>query len=274
MKLDFTLIKQHPYATGAVVILGGLLLYFVVFRGSSSAQPQGTIIGGNTPGDVDNAAQREQQSQQFQLSYLQAQQAGQYAMAQLESQTSTTQQVNAIQGQLAIQGQQISVQAELEKARMANEALLEQMRGDYALQSQVVAQTGAYQIAQLTTQANVAINAANVDLQKSIAQYQTNALVSISRYNTQAQSKSSNLGAIASIIGTAAMFFSDRRLKSNIVRVGTHKTGIGIYEYDVLGINKRQRGLMADEVLVVRPDAVKVHTASGLMMVDYAKLAA
>lgn len=69
--------------------------------------------------------------------------------------------------------------------------------------------------------------------------------------------------------GTAAMFMSDRRLKSNIVRVGTHPLGIGIYEYDIFG--QRQRGVMADEVERVKPQAVHEH-ASGFKMVDYGAL--
>lgn len=59
---------------------------------------------------------------------------------------------------------------------------------------------------------------------------------------------------------------SDRRLKSNIVRVGTHALGIGVYEYDIWGM--RQRGVMADEVLKVMPEAVTVQD-NGYMAVYY-----
>ena len=62
---------------------------------------------------------------------------------------------------------------------------------------------------------------------------------------------------------------SDRRLKSNIVRVGTHPLGIGWYEYDLDG--RRQQGVMADEVLTVRPWAV-VHHPDGYLRVIYAAL--
>mgnify|MGYP001591938564 CR=1 FL=1 len=62
---------------------------------------------------------------------------------------------------------------------------------------------------------------------------------------------------------------SDRRLKSNIVRIGTHQLGIGIYEYNIF--DRRERGVMADEVLTVRPQAVLTHQ-SGYLMVDYGKL--
>lgn len=73
----------------------------------------------------------------------------------------------------------------------------------------------------------------------------------------------------AAVGGAAGRSLSDRRLKSNIVRVGEHPLGIGIYEYDIFG--KRQRGVMADEVERVRPEAVSVHP-SGFKMVDYGKL--
>lgn len=62
---------------------------------------------------------------------------------------------------------------------------------------------------------------------------------------------------------------SDRRLKSNIVRIGTHPLGIGIYEYDIAG--ERKTGVMADEVLMVKPDAV-LTMPNGYMAVDYGKL--
>jgi hypothetical protein len=76
------------------------------------------------------------------------------------------------------------------------------------------------------------------------------------------------LGAGAQAAGMAGMF-SDRRLKSNIERVGTHPLGIGIYEYDIFG--KRQRGVMADEVERVMPEAVIEHP-SGFKMVNYGAL--
>ena len=82
----------------------------------------------------------------------------------------------------------------------------------------------------------------------------------------QATQQANTIGQIAQM---AAMFFSDRRLKSNIVRIGTHPLGIGLYEYDIFG--ERQRGVMADEVESVLPEAVTEHE-SGFKMVNYALL--
>jgi hypothetical protein len=78
-------------------------------------------------------------------------------------------------------------------------------------------------------------------------------------------------GAQAAAAAPAGTFtFSDRRLKSNIERIGTHWSGIGIYEYDIFG--NHQIGVMADEVELVMPKAVIEHS-SGYKMVNYGALA-
>lgn len=71
---------------------------------------------------------------------------------------------------------------------------------------------------------------------------------------------------------------SDRAVKENIVRVGTHPLGIGLYlfdykpEYRDANGHDRKLGVMADEVETVMPAAVRVHP-DGHKMVDYAMLA-
>ena len=87
-------------------------------------------------------------------------------------------------------------------------------------------------------------------------------------YNAQQAGLNSLLGAGAQL-GSAAFMFSDRRLKSNIKRVGTHAIGVGIYEYTMMGMP--QRGVIAQEVQAVRPDLVKRH-ANGFLMVNYGGL--
>jgi hypothetical protein len=65
------------------------------------------------------------------------------------------------------------------------------------------------------------------------------------------------------------MKFSDARLKSNVVQIGVHPRGIGVYEYDIFG--RRERGVMAQELLAVAPELVHTHP-SGFMMVNYGGL--
>ena len=78
-----------------------------------------------------------------------------------------------------------------------------------------------------------------------------------------------NILGTAGQLGSAAFMFSDRRLKSNIVKVGEHPIGVGIYEYTMMGMP--QRGVIAQEVQRVRPDLVKRH-ANGYLMVNYGGL--
>ena len=70
---------------------------------------------------------------------------------------------------------------------------------------------------------------------------------------------------------------SDRMLKENIIRVGTHPLGFGMYLFEFkpefiakLG-SGRQFGVMADEVEQVMPQAVSVGP-DGYKRVDYAML--
>ena len=70
---------------------------------------------------------------------------------------------------------------------------------------------------------------------------------------------------------------SDRRAKENIVLVGTHSPGIGLYLFDYKLAHRqtwgygRQFGVMADEVERVLPEAVCTDP-DGYKMVDYDRL--
>lgn len=67
---------------------------------------------------------------------------------------------------------------------------------------------------------------------------------------------------------------SDPRVKENIVRIGQHPLGIGLYLFDYKPEfreqwgNHRQFGVMADEVEAVLPAAVTTH-ADGYKRVNY-----
>lgn len=88
-------------------------------------------------------------------------------------------------------------------------------------------------------------------------------------YNSQVAQQTAQQNSTMQMAQLGLALFSDRRLKSGIIRLGTHPLGIGLYEYDIFG--QRQRGVMADEVEQVLPEAVSTHP-SGFKMVDYSKL--
>lgn len=91
--------------------------------------------------------------------------------------------------------------------------------------------------------------------------------------NAQNANSSGLFGGLSSLAGlgikaAGAGMFSDRRLKSKIRRIGTLK-GFNLYEYEKFG--RREVGVMAQEVMATRPDAVMLHE-SGYYMVNYGSL--
>ena len=80
--------------------------------------------------------------------------------------------------------------------------------------------------------------------------------------------------AIGSNMGVKA---SDRNAKENIVRIGEHPLGIGLYffdykmEYRQQWGEGRQFGVMAQEVEALMPEAVCVHP-DGYRIVNYAMI--
>ena len=70
---------------------------------------------------------------------------------------------------------------------------------------------------------------------------------------------------------------SDRTIKQNLVRIGEHPLGIGLYLFDYKPALReqyghgRQFGVMAQEVEGVMPEAVSIHP-DGFKMVNYKML--
>ena len=87
--------------------------------------------------------------------------------------------------------------------------------------------------------------------------------------NAANAAQAQTIGGLGQMGMAGAFLFSDRRLKSNIKRIGTHDIGVGIYSYTMMGTP--QRGVIAQEVQAVRPDLVKRH-ANGYLMVNYGGL--
>lgn len=93
------------------------------------------------------------------------------------------------------------------------------------------------------------------------------------RIATESDPFNTILGAAAGV-GTKMLLGSDRRLKTDIVAVGKdERTGLTLYEFAYIGATdgKRYRGVMADEVERIDPEAV-VYDDLGFASVDYARL--
>ena len=96
-------------------------------------------------------------------------------------------------------------------------------------------------------------------------------------YGAVAQMTQGSNGTIGEGSGSMLMPQSDIALKQNIVRVGTHPSGFGLYlfeykaEYRQQAGYGRQFGVMAQEVEAVVPAAVVSH-ADGYKRVNYTML--
>lgn len=100
-------------------------------------------------------------------------------------------------------------------------------------------------------------------------------------YNAQMQAYQANqggtnamLGGLFGLAGTlgGSWLRSDRRLKTDIIRVGTLDNGLPVYGFRYADGGPYQIGLMADEVQAVHPEAVK--RVDGWDLVDYERAVA
>lgn len=100
--------------------------------------------------------------------------------------------------------------------------------------------------------------------QAATANYQAQ----VNAWKAQQEQQNQQMAGYGQMAGMAAMMmFSDRRLKTDIVRIGRTDDGQPIYRFRYLDSPMFQIGLMADDVEKVCPEAVV--EVGGYKMVDY-----
>lgn len=235
-------------------------------------------------GQAANQAYNEavQQNMAMGLTAAQAQnQAAQQIYSQLMGVAGLQNQAIAQNQNAALQQQQAQNAAQ---AQQFNQALQAAQFGNTAAQQALQQQLSLYnqplnQISALMSGSQIQMpqfqgyTGANVAAAPIFQATQAEGQDAINRYNV-AQSSANALtsglfGLAGAGLGAGILKYSDRRLKSNIVRVNTHPRGFGVYEYDIFG--RRERGVMAQEVLPIVPHAVSIHP-SGYYMVNYGAL--
>lgn len=87
-------------------------------------------------------------------------------------------------------------------------------------------------------------------------------------YQAQLQASQAKMGGLFGLASAGIGLFSDRRLKTDIRRVGKLDNGLAVYSYRYKGDNVPQIGLMADEVETIHPEAV-IDDPSGYKRVRY-----
>lgn len=237
-----TYMKSHPWATGIIVVVGGLIFFMLTGLGGGSSETSSD--GSYTPkmSDAEIAAN------------------AQITAAQIQA------QAQASAAGAAIQQSQIGAGVQMNSDKLAAEIAMRGLEVQQSLglgQQSVDVQTG---LASIGAQRDVQI--ATINGQVSQSQIQANALLSATKSNNKQKTISGIVGAIGGI----ASIFSDQRLKENITYIGKNKRGVGIYEYNYKGSDKRRRGVIAQDVARSHPELVH-EDRSGYLKVDTLSLA-
>jgi hypothetical protein len=193
------------------------------------------------------------------------------------------QQYNASMANADMYNQQLSqlYNQNLQSAQLGNQASNQQLAQNQAIQQNPL---NILQALRTGSQLNTAnLPAVGVSQPAQLANWQgadflgaanAQGQYNQSVYNAQtaadSQLTSALIGAGGALGGGALSKYSDRRLKKNIKRIGTHVLGIGLYTWDYLW-GQPFSGVMADEVEQVMPEAVAMHP-SGFKMVNYSML--
>lgn len=214
---------------------------------------QQNLAQGLSVQDAQNRAAQQMFGQRMDIQGL-------YNTALAQNQNAALQQQAAAN---AAQAQQFN-QA-LQGAQFGNTALQQSLAQQLALRNQPLNEiTALMSGSQVQMPQFQGYTGANVGAAPVFGAAQAQDQAAMNRYGIQANQAANNMSGLFGLAGAIAgapaggflsgLIRSDRRLKSNIERVGTHRLGIGIYEYDIEG--RRERGVMADEVETVMPNAV------------------
>ena len=236
-----------------------------------------------------NAAQGQQYGQN--LSDMQAQNAavnqrfGMDTANQADYNAANQQDFNMALTNANLQNEKYNTQynQNLQSAQLSNQASNQQLAQNQAIQQNPLnilqalrtgAQLNTANLPQVgTSQPGQLANWQGADmLGAATAQGQYDQSVYNAQAAANAQMMSAGIGAAGALggAGIGAAVKSDRRLKKNIKRIGTHVLGIGLYTWDYLW-GEPFSGVMADEVEQVMPEAIVMHP-SGFKMVNYEML--
>jgi len=217
--------KQHPWITGIIVVIGGIVFISItgVFSGGGSSSGGG---GGDSLSDAEIAAQ------------------AQIAAATIAAQG------QAAQAGAALQAAQIGAGVQLNSDNLSAQVAMRSL--------DVNRELGLSEIEAGRQTSLAGINAQVEGLRiQTMGQVETNRIIASGQQAAaSAQRSSSRNNLLGGIVSGIFGLFSDERLKENVHRIGTSDAGYGIYEFNYKGDTRRYRGVIAQEVRQYRPNLV------------------
>jgi len=274
--LDFSIIKKKPVTAGAVIIGGALILFLLMRAGGGGASAGGSSSGGGISDAQAQAAAQVQIAQlqagaqtasyNFQLSALDRQLSGDFAVAGLSAQ---------LQGGLA------QLQADLTRYQVGEDSRIAELNiaaqrdmtlAGYQNQQALAMTQSQMQLGLAGIQAETAMFTVgtNAELQATLARFQSDTTLGLANIQAGTARRQSNNNLLGSVIGGVLGLFSDMRLKENIRSVGFSPDGFALYEYNYVGSRERHVGVMAHEVA----HTGAVQNWNGYRVVNYEALAA
>lgn len=170
---------------------------------------------------------------------------------------------NNATGDLAQQRTDAELQAALQGMQTGQQARQQALQEQSFLQSQPINTLNALRSGSQVTAPQFGPTAGGANYSQA-AQNQYNANLGAANANNANSANTMN-----GLFSLGSLFFSDRRLKTNIKHIGHTLGGVNVYSYDYVW-GEPSIGVMADEVKHI-PGAVVKHT-SGFDMVDYSKV--
>lgn len=190
---------------------------------------------------------------------------------------------NDARNQAVLQGQNYGTAEQNQQLGLRNQAIQEYTTQRNAPLNEYIGLTSGTQVQNPQFQ-NTSYQGANPVDYAGLVQNQYNA--QLGAYNSKMASNNATQGSLfglgGSLLGATAgtgaagsagwlAMLSDARLKENIVKIGQTPFGINVYEYNFIGNDKKETGVMAQEVEKVLPHAV-VTGKDGFKRVFYAEV--
>lgn len=139
--------------------------------------------------------------------------------------------------------------------------------GSTSLQNQIAARNAPITEFEAMQGNPAAANALTPDISGAFNQQYQGALAG---YNANTASNNQTESTIGSLALLAAMYFSDKRLKEDVRRIGKTNQGLPVYTYRFKGDPRVQMGVMAQDVEKEKPEAVfSLGGRGGPKMVNY-----